>query len=204
MISSVLCCEQCNHGPIDLSTNFSVIGTRLEQLYIKSDQIFINNNETKIKFFDNNSFKCSIYLQEIVSVSSLRHQSRYVQLINGYWSTYQADWAYTIVYNAVGNKTCSGSNYYQLTLITNQHASFILIQYYESVLNNNFYFGIESPLMKKFYITNHSELISNSNIGIKGKWIYLVDKKNKANSINCSFKLILLILVLICFNKNLF
>lgn len=207
MITSSLCCELCDQGPINLSTNFSVYGTRLEQLYINSDSVFINNNKTMINFFNVNAFKCSFYSQKLESLSSLRRQSSYVQLISDEWSTYQADWAYTVVYNGVGNNSCSFSNFYQLTMMTDQRASFILVQYYKTDFNHNFYFGFNSPFIKRYFITNHSQLVLNSNIGIKGKWIYLVDIKNQkkfignnSNFINFNFKLIFLLFL----NKYMF
>lgn len=203
LITSTFCCEPCKEGPIKMETNFSVMGTQLEVLYIEADRLFINNKSKIIKFFDINSSKCIFFKQQLSSSTSLRYLSGFVHSIDREWSSYQAEWGYTIVFDGFCNNTCRISNYYQITLISNQQASFILIQYYNSDLDYYFNFGIDFPFFKRFFYTNHSQLISESNIGLRGHWIYLVDNNNNNKALKNMFDFKLILLTLI-FNKYLF
>lgn len=179
----------CSIGPLQINSYFSILNEQMEQLYIFTNGISINSNKTWFKFFDvKNIIKCNITYENLTNnLSEFNLLSEYVYKLNTKYFHFEPNFAFKIIYHAYSDNFCVSNNIYQITLVSDKKSSFILAEYFNSSFNYNFKIGIYSAFFTKFVRTNHSYLISNSNIDINGKWLFLVSEKNQSTQLNCNF-----------------
>lgn len=172
-------CQSCSKGPIDVDLCFN-------NMTIRSDSIIVGGGRSIYKYFDiPDSYMCSIDNDQVNSNASLNLFSYFVQKS---YPNFKANQGYYIIYNAIGGNRCDSRNHYQITLLSNDRYCFLLAYFMSSVYNHNFTLDVAGLTM----VTNHSFLLSNSNIGSKGKWLFLIHDKNSAINENKNIFLMLI------------
>lgn len=200
MCSSAQKCSPCSNVSIMLSRNFLFMNEYIKYINISNDRIYINGNNSWIKFFDlikNNSY-CSVHAVELSSAGKLEWVSSLVSSLNIY-SNFNAQYALIITWMAYGDNKCDASNLFQVVLTTDDIYSLVIFNFikinYDS--KRNFHLGFHTNNHSNLLLTNHSQLLSNSNVGINGKWIFIVNDKNF--SLMCVLNLSLISLGLLFF-----
>ena len=175
--SSAQECSPCSNISLKLSTSFRFINQDINIMTISNDRIYINGNNSWIKFNDYNKTFCSIHAVEIDSPAKIEWVS---SLVN---PNFNAKYALVITWMAIGDNKCDASNFFQVIFTTDNINSFVIFNYIKNNYDSkrNFYIGVKSLKSSNLLLTNHSQLVSNSDIGIKGKWIFIVNDYNRAN-----------------------
>ena len=199
--SLVLCstaqkCSLCSNITIKLSIPFRFFNEDIKIITVSNDRLLINHDNRWIKFHDysNNTF-CSIHTVEINSSNKLQWVS---SLLN---SSFNAKYALVITWMALGNNKCDASNLFQVIFTTDNINYIVLLNYLENNFDSkkNFYIGVNSISRSNLILTNYSQLVSNSNIGINGKWVFILNKAQGLNSFFYFQLTLLLIYTLIIF-----
>lgn len=198
-------CEICAKGPIEMKEKFSFMGKRAESIFIFPDRIEINDAEKYIKFnkLDTNQTKCDLETREIFQKEHLEWISEHVKKKQEF-SKFEANWAFVITWMSFGENQCDTSKFFQIILTSNEEFSFAFFNFLKNYSQKTevFQIGVKNENISNFIEMSQNDLVSKSNIGLNGKWIFLLDKKNKAATNSFSFLIVSLFFMFSLILKN--